>query len=405
YVYKLKTSEVPNDYPTVDRPTAELTTKQVEGNVVVHYVDENGKVIAPNQELPTKEVRTETYIDGELAESVPTGETYDTTTPELKPDEIPFEGDNYRFIRVHEESEPVEGEYIEGTRHVVYVYKLKTSEVPNDYPTVDRPTAELTTKQVEGNVIVHYVDEDGNVIASDNVKDKKVVTTKTYINAQLAEESNAHEPYNVDNETDKPSTIVFNGKSYELVRVHPNSEPVEGELREGTIHVTYVYRLLTAPEEPEKPGVPEVPEIPDTPEVPEEPEKPEVPDTPEEPENPDVPNTPEKPEVPENPEVPKEPETPETPEVPKVPESPEKPGTPDMPDTPNAPKTPESPESPVTPTASTRRNNSDKYMAKGVENLPNTGETSSYLAAAYGGMAIGLAALLASKKRKRDSED
>ncbi|MEQ9763481.1 MucBP domain-containing protein [Streptococcus sp. ZJ151] len=399
YVYKLKTSEVPNDYPTVDKPTAELTTKKVEGNVVVHYVDENGKVIKSNQELPTKEVRTETYIDGELAQTVPTGETYDTTTPELKPDEIPFEGDNYRFIRVHEESEPVQGDYIEGTRHVVYVYKLKTSEVPNDYPTVDKPTAELTSKQVEGNVVVHYVDEEGNVIASDNVKDKKVVTTKTYINGQLVEESDTHEPYNVDNETDKPSIIVFNGKSYELVRVHPNSEPVEGELREGTIHVTYVYRLLTAPEDPEKPGVPEEPEIPETPETP---DTPEVPNTPEEPEVPEVPETPETPETPDTPEVPNTPEEPEVPEIPETPEMPETPDTPDMPDTPNVPKISESP---VTPIASTRRNGSDKYMAKGVENLPNTGETNNYPATIYGGMAIGLAALLASKKRKRDGKN
>ncbi|MGT2833660.1 MucBP domain-containing protein, partial [Streptococcus halotolerans] len=246
YVYKLKTSEVPNDFPTVEKPTAELTTKQVDGNVIVHYVDENGKTIAPNQEIPTKLVRTETYIDGQLADATPTNETYDATTPALKPDEIPFEGDNYRFIRVHEESEPVQGDYIEGTRHVVYVYKLKTSEVPNDFPTVDRPTAELTTKQVEGNVIVHYVDENGKTIAPNQEIPTKVVRTETYIDGQLTDATPTNETYDATTPALKPDEIPFEGDDYRFIRVHEESEPVSGEYIEGTRHVVYVYKLKTS---------------------------------------------------------------------------------------------------------------------------------------------------------------
>ncbi|MBF6979255.1 MucBP domain-containing protein [Aerococcaceae bacterium zg-BR22] len=239
-------NEVPNDYPTVEKPTAELTTKEVEGNVVVHYVDENGKVIAPNQDIPTKLVRTETYLNGELVESVPTGEKYDATTPTLKPDEIPFEGDDYRFIRVHEESEPVKGEYIEGTLHVVYVYKLKTSEVPNDYPTVEKPTAELTTKEVEGNVVVHYVDENGKVIAPNQEIPTKLVRTETYLNGELVESVPTGEKYDATTPTLKPDEIPFEGDDYRFIRVHEESEPVKGEYIEGTLHVVYVYKLKTS---------------------------------------------------------------------------------------------------------------------------------------------------------------
>ncbi|MBD3948797.1 MucBP domain-containing protein [Aerococcaceae bacterium zg-1292] len=282
YVYKLKSSDIPNDYPTIEKPTAELTTKEVEGNVVVHYVDENGKVIAPNQEIPTKLVRTETYLDGELAESVPTGEKYDATTPILKPDEIPFEGDDYRFIRVHEESEPVQGEYIEGTRHVVYVYKLKSSDIPNDYPTIEKPTAELTTKEVEGNVVVHYVDENGKVIAPNQEIPTKLVRTETYLDGELTESVPTGEKYDATTPDLKPDEIPFEGDDYRFIRVHEESEPVQGEYIEGTLHVVYVYKLKTSEVPNDYPTVEKpILEIPGEPEI-EEP-KPEEP-TPGEPE-------------------------------------------------------------------------------------------------------------------------
>ncbi|WP_446449754.1 YSIRK-type signal peptide-containing protein [Tuanshanicoccus lijuaniae] len=132
-------SEVPNEYPTATKPKAAISKKEVKGNVVVHYVDENGKVIAKEQTLPTRVVKTNTYVNDWLAETVETHETYDATTATLKPSEIPFEGKIYQYIRTHENSKPEKGEYIEGTLHVTYVYKLISSETPK--PEEPKPEA------------------------------------------------------------------------------------------------------------------------------------------------------------------------------------------------------------------------------------------------------------------------
>ncbi|MEQ9809921.1 MucBP domain-containing protein [Streptococcus jiangjianxini] len=316
---------------------------------------------------------------------------------------------------------------------------------PND-PTKDTPVPYTPV----GSVVVRYKDTDGNVI-----KEQETDTPTSDVDT----------PY--DTTDHKPKEITYKGDKYVLVPSKTEGEE-SGKVVKGETVVTYVYQKvgnwipeipgvpnedrpeIPYPFDPENPNDPVNPNDPSTPPIPhvpgytpndpdgnplkpvdpndptkgyippvpsnpgEDTHIPYVPNTPEDPEKPDtpdVPNTPEDPEKPDTPDVPntpEDPEKPDTPDVPNTPEDPEKPGTPDMPDTPDVPKTPESPESPespVTPTASTRRNDSDKYMAKGVENLPNTGETSNYLAAAYGGMAIGLAALLASKKRKRDSED
>ncbi|MGT2831904.1 MucBP domain-containing protein [Streptococcus halotolerans] len=313
---------------------------------------------------------------------------------------------------------------------------------PND-PTKNTPVPYTPV----GSVVVRYKDTDGNVIK------EQVTDTET---------ADVDTPY--DTTDNKPKEITYKGDKYVLVPSKTEGEET-GKVVKGETVVTYVYQKvgnwipeipgvpneerpeIPYPFDPENPNEPVNPNDPSTPPIPHvpgytpndpdgnplkpvdpnDPTKgyippvpsnpgedthipyvPNTPEDPEKPETPDVPNTPEDPEKPDTPDVPntpEDPEKPDTPDVPNTPEDPEKPGTPDMPDTPDTPKTPESPESPVTPTASTRRNDSDKYMAKGVENLPNTGETSNYLAAAYGSMAIGLAALLASKKRKRDSED
>lgn len=80
----------------------------------------------------------------------------------------------------------------------------------------------------KGSVVVHYVDEDGNTIAPDQTNEDNVNTGLTY---------------NTD-EDHRPSTISFNGETYEYVRVKDNN--ATGKVVEGTTHVTYIYRKVTA---------------------------------------------------------------------------------------------------------------------------------------------------------------
>ncbi|MDY4760483.1 MucBP domain-containing protein [Streptococcus thoraltensis] len=279
---------------------------------------------------------------------------------------------------------------------------------PND-PTKDTPVPYTPV----GSVVVRYKDTDGNVIK------EQVTDTPT---------SDVDTPY--DTTDNKPTEITYKGDKYVLVPSKTEGEE-SGKVVKGETVITYVYQKvgnwipeipgipgkdrpkLPYPFDPEDPNEPVNPNDPNTPPIPHvpgytpndpdgNPLKPVDPNDPTKGYIPPVPTNPgEDTPIPYVPNTPEKPDTPKEPNTPDVPGTPEKPGTPDTPDTPS----PKSPESPMTPTASTRRNGSDKYMAKGVENLPNTGETSNYVGAVYGGMAIGLAALLASKKRKRDSED
>ncbi|MEQ9763521.1 YSIRK-type signal peptide-containing protein [Streptococcus sp. ZJ151] len=203
-----------------------------------------------------------------------------------------------------------------------------------------------------------------------------------------------------------------------------------------------------APKAPEQPKVPEVSEAPERPEIPEAPEEPKtpetpkvpaVPETPKVPEAPELPKVQEVPELPDTPEAPKAPEEPKTPDTPKVPEAPELPETPDQPKVPETDKSKVAPKTDATPDVKkpeldpkvddSEKGNSAKTGRKVVpmvtkpagrtmspqsvktsalsqtksdESLPRTGERNNPLATMYGGMTIALAALFASKKRKRD---
>lgn len=64
-------------------------------------------------------------------------------------------------------------------------------------------------------------------------------------NGQLTLISNTptHTTYDLDNEIDKPSEITFNQNPYVFKEVHKDSDKVSGEYKEGTTHITYVYKL------------------------------------------------------------------------------------------------------------------------------------------------------------------
>ena len=401
----------------VTEGTTEVTYvyKEVTGDVVVHYVDTEGNVIA---------------ADKEDTKGASLNAKYDTT--DNKPATIEKDGVKYYLTEkaVKDDSKPETGDVVEGKTEVTYVYEkagqvvvhyvdeagntIQTDAVDTKdgkpgaaYNTTDndmKPTRITTAegrvyelvpastkgnengsieagkttevtyvyKEIKGNVVVHYTDEAGNTIAED-VKD----TTDGSISSAY------------DTTDNKLATITTkDGKKYVLVPTATKGAET-GKVTEGTTEVTYVYKEIKeeTPEKPEKPGTPE------TPKTPEKPENPETPETPEKPENPETPGTPETPEKPENP------ETPGTPETPEKPENPETPGTPETPEKPEKPGKPMDPNSPVKPEG---ERGSVGVVKSQVKRLANTGsETTNSAAVGFGALIAGIALAV----RRRQKED
>ncbi|HEL9630369.1 TPA: MucBP domain-containing protein, partial [Streptococcus suis] len=168
------------------------------GSVIVKYVDENGDPISGVTDAGTT---TESEVDD--TKNGKPGTTYDTT--DLKPETITkADGKIYKLVPAatqgNETGEVVAGETLE----VTYVYKL-----------------------VEGDVIVHYVDTEGNKIA-DDVTDQVITDTGTDYNT-------------TDN---KPEKIVNDetGDVYYYKEIKAEDATKEtGKVVEGTTEVTYVY--------------------------------------------------------------------------------------------------------------------------------------------------------------------
>ena len=168
--------------------TTEVTYvyKEVKGNVVVHYTDEAGNTIAEDVKDTT---------DGSVSSA------YDTT--DNKPATITTK-DGKKYALVPTATKGTEnGKVTEGTTEVTYVYK-----------------------EVTGDVVVHYVDTEGNVIAED-----KEDTKGASLNAKY------------DTTDNKPVTIEKDGVKYYLTEkaVKDDSKPETGDVVEGKTEVTYVY--------------------------------------------------------------------------------------------------------------------------------------------------------------------
>ena len=315
YIYKLK----------------EEPAEPKKGEVIITYVDENGKEIEkPRQDTPNSPYDT----------------PYNTTEEGEKPNTIKTpDGKTYKIVP------------------------------KGDYPVgkVDKPKSTITYvyKEVKGNVYVHYVDTEGKTIKSDVTDEKAQPVDKDYDTV-------------VDN---RPQEIEFEGKTYELVPAGnytvgevddeghlKSTDPTTGKVIEGDKNVTYVYKLKETPDKPVEP-TPDKPVEP-TPDKPVEP----TPDKPVEP----TPNKPVEPTPgkPVNP-TPGKPVDP-TPGKPVNP-TPGKPVDP----TPGKPVNP-TPGKPVDPTLGKPVN---PTPAK--EQLPNTGETTSAGSTVLGVVAglVGLAAL------------
>ena len=369
----------------VTEGTTEVTYvyKEVTGDVVVHYVDTEGNVIAD---------------DKEDTKGASLNAKYDTT--DNKPEKIEKDGTVYYLTEkaLKDDSKPENGDVVEGKTEVTYVYEkagqvvvhyvdeagntIQTDAVDTKdgkpgvtYNTTDKDvkptrittaegkvyelvpastkgdengsveagkTTEVTYvyKEVKGNVVVHYTDEAGNTIAED-VKD----TTDGSISSAY------------DTTDNKPATITTkDGKVYVLVPTSTKGEE-SGKVTEGTTEVTYVYK--------------EVKE--DSKEI----EKPKKPETP------GIPNTPEKPGT-----------NQENPMNPVDPTSPSQPTTPAAPATPMMLSAPVTGEAPQAPAASSE--------AKGQAELPNTGTEDNASLAALGLLGVLSGFGLVARKKKED---
>ena len=255
----------------VTEGTTEVTYvyKEVTGDVVVHYVDTEGNVIAE---------------DKEDTKGASLNSKYDTT--DNKPEKIEKDGTVYYLTEkaVKDDSKPENGDVVEGKTEVTYVYekagqvvvhytdeKGNTIQVdavdtkdgkPNaDYNTADNDmkpnrittpegkvyelipqstkgdetgkvkageTTEVTYvyKEITGNVVVHYVDTEGNTLADD---------TKDVENGSLSEK--------YDTTDNKPAKLEKDGVVYYLTakELKDGSKPENGAVVEGTTEITYVY--------------------------------------------------------------------------------------------------------------------------------------------------------------------
>ncbi|WP_187358022.1 MucBP domain-containing protein, partial [Streptococcus parasanguinis] len=214
YVYKLK----------------ETPAEPKKGEVIITYVDENGKEIEkPRQDTPNSPYDTpyNTTEEGEKPNTI--------KTPDGKTYKIVPKGD-YPVGKVDEDghlesSDPIKGKVDKPKSIITYVYKEVKEE----------PT------QPKGNVYVHYVDTEGKTIKSDVTDEDQQPVDKDYDTV-------------VDN---RPQEIAFEGKTYELVPAGnytvgevddqghlKSTDPTTGKVIEGDKNVTYVYKLKETPAEP-----------------------------------------------------------------------------------------------------------------------------------------------------------
>ncbi|WP_261311181.1 MucBP domain-containing protein [Streptococcus suis] len=181
--------------------TKEITYvyEEVKGDVIVHYVDTEGNPISGTTDEGKKTASTVT----DTPESS-TGTPYDTT--DLRPNTITTaDGKIYKRVPAATIGKE-DGEVVEGTTEVTYVYEL-----------------------LQGDVIVHYVDTEGNTIA-DDVTDQVITDTGT----------------DYDTKDNKPEKIV-NDETGDVYYILPKDEVKAGDKEtgkvvEGTTEVTYIYQ-------------------------------------------------------------------------------------------------------------------------------------------------------------------
>ncbi|MCB2870020.1 MucBP domain-containing protein [Streptococcus suis] len=222
----------------VDETGATPTGEVEEGEKTVVYI--YTKVETPV--VKTGSVVARYVIEGtetEIADDKtvkPTDTPVDEVYGDTPPATITKDGKTYELVRTrtNEGDAPSNGTVVEGEQTITYEYKEKV-ETPVVPPVVEK----------QGKVIVHYVDENGNVIKTPVVDTENGTVGGDY-----------------DTSDNRPKVIVFNGKRYVLVESRiPNN--AKGKVVEGETHVTYVYKQEN--EEPTTPTTPTTPNQPTTP--------------------------------------------------------------------------------------------------------------------------------------------
>ena len=212
----------------VEKPKSTITYvyKQV-GNVYVHYKDTEGNVLKASVKDMDKEIIDSDYdtvVDNRPAEIEKDGKTY-----------VLVPAGSYTVGEVDDQghlksSDSTIGKVAEQDKNVTYIYKLK--EDPK-----------------KGEVVITYVDENGN-----ELKDPKQDTPKSPYDT----------PYDTTEEGEKPNTIEKDGKTYKLVpkgdypvgKVDENghlvsSDPITGKVDKPKSVITYVYKEVK--EDPAQP--------------------------------------------------------------------------------------------------------------------------------------------------------
>ncbi|MFM0900241.1 MucBP domain-containing protein, partial [Streptococcus suis] len=201
----------------VDETGATPTGEVEEGEKTVVYI--YTKVETPV--VKTGSVVARYVIEGtetEIADDKtvkPTDTPVDEPYGDTPPATITKDGKTYELVRTrtNEGDVPENGVVKEGEQTITYEYKEKV-ETPVVPPVVEK----------QGKVIVHYVDENGNVIKTPVVDTENGTVGGDY-----------------ETSDNRPKVIVFNGKRYILVESRiPNN--AKGKVVEGETHVTYVYK-------------------------------------------------------------------------------------------------------------------------------------------------------------------
>ncbi|MBO4106780.1 MucBP domain-containing protein [Streptococcus suis] len=236
-------AETPTSPNTLTSSDLKSESQEHKGKVTVHYVDENGNIIADSKELVNAVVsttyRTKVTINGlekVIENTVPTEVDYDTSA--LKVNTILFNGASYEYVSV-KGSET--GKVVAGETEVTYVYRKVTQ------PVVIRE--ELEPIQETGKVTVHYVDEAGNKLADSKELVNAIISTtfRTKVTTDGVEEITENKVvsdarYNAASV--KATSLEYNGASYEYVSVEGTEA---GKVVAGETEVTYVYRKVTQP--------------------------------------------------------------------------------------------------------------------------------------------------------------
>ena len=265
------TTEVVYEYRLVSEeektPSNSVVTKTGSVDVKHVVINEDGtlKTLKETEKVKDKvpveyEDTYVTYSKGvkvsERKEKRSVSEKYDTTDKQYPTLKDEATGLVYKYVGPTSDSASATGDVTEGEKHVIYSYTLDKQE----------ETTPSKTVEAKGNVVVKYVDADGNEIkdAENVVTDAVVKTTKTYATKSgdvvlSTRDEVTENDVNYNAAEKKVDTITKDGKKYVFRGVYEVSDKFNnvleetGKVKEGTTTVVYQYDYVI-PVDPTKPN-------------------------------------------------------------------------------------------------------------------------------------------------------